>query len=200
MEKLAPVQFPIHDLLKRRWSPRAFADRPVEPAKLQSLFEAARWAPSASNGQPWNFVIATREHPEEFQRVLSCFSESNAGWAKDAPVIGFSVAKLNFDQTGKANRHAYHDVGQAAVSLALEAVAQGLQLHQMAGIHADKAREVLSIPEGYDPVAGLALGYPGDPRSLPEKLRDRELAPRQRKAADSFVYEGRWEQKSRIFQ
>jgi nitroreductase len=200
MEKPAPVQFPIHDLLKHRWSPRAFADRPVEPAKLQSLFEAVRWAASASNAQPWAFVIATREQPEEFQRMLSCFVEANMGWAKNAPVVGISVAKLNFDQTGAVNRHAYHDVGQATANLAIEAVVQGLQIHQMAGIHVDKAREVLSLPEGYDPVAGFALGYPGDPHSLPEKLRDRELAPRQRKAAESFVYAGRWGQKSGIFQ
>src|SRR5579862_9794602 len=98
MEKPAPVDFPIHDLLKHRWSPRAFADRPVEPAKLQSLFEAVRWAASASNAQPWAFVIAAREQPEEFKRMLSCFVESNMGWAKNAPVVGMSVAKLNFDQ------------------------------------------------------------------------------------------------------
>ena len=110
------------------------------------------------------------------------------------------MAKLNFDQSGAVNRHAYHDVGQATANLAIEAVVQGLQIHQMAGIHVDKAREVLSLPEGYDPVAGFALGYPGDPHSLPEKLRERELGPRQRKAAESFVYSGRWGEKSGIFQ
>jgi nitroreductase len=192
----APIQFRIHDLLKHRWSPRAFADRDVEPAKLQSLFEAARWAASSYNAQPWHFVIATRKEPEAFQRVLSCFVEFNAGWAKNAPVIGISVAKLNFDHDGNANRHAYHDVGQAAANLAIEAVAQGLQLHQMAGILVDKAREVLAIPAGYDPVAGLALGYPGDPQGLPEQLRQRELSPRQRKEADSFVHDGRWNTKA----
>lgn len=199
MEKPAPVQYPIHDLLRRRWSPRAFTDRAVEPEKLRSLFEAARWAASSFNGQPWYFVIATNGQAEQFQRLLSCFTEFNAGWAKDAPVIGISVAKLNFDRDGQPNRHAYHDVGQALANLAIEAVAQGLQLHQMAGILVDKAREVLAIPESYDPVAGLALGYPGDPGQLPEKLRQRELAPRERKTAESFVYNGRWGQKSAIF-
>ena len=198
MEKPAAVKYPIHDLLRRRWSPRAFADRAVEPAKLQSLFEAARWAASSYNGQPWQFVIALREKPEEFERVLSCYVEFNAGWAKNAPVVGVSVAKLKFDD-GKPNRHAYHDLGQAAANLAIEAAAQGLQLHQMAGIVVEKAREALAIPEGYDPVAGFALGYPGDPEKLPDQLRERELAPRVRKPAASFLYDGRWGQKSSIF-
>ncbi len=199
MEKPANVHFPIHNLLKHRWSPRAFADRDVDPAILRSLFEAARWAASSYNGQPWSFVIATRHEPEALQRVLSCFVEFNAGWAKHAPVIGISVARLNFEHNGSPNRHAYHDVGQAMANLAIEAVANGLQLHQMAGIQVDKAREVLSIPEGYDPVAGFALGYPGDPQKLPDQLRDRELAPSERKTAESFVYDGQWGKKSPIF-
>jgi nitroreductase len=199
MEKPAPVQFPIHNLLKHRWSPRAFADREVDPAILRSLFEAARWASSSYNGQPWSFIIAPRGEPEAFQRVLSCFVEFNVGWAKNAPVIGISVARLNFEKNGSPNRHSYHDVGQAMANLALEAVANGLQLHQMAGIVVDKAREALAIPEGHDPVAGFALGYPGDPQELPDQLRDRELAPSERKTADSFVYDGKWGQKSPIF-
>jgi nitroreductase len=191
MKRPAPVKYPIHDLLQHRWSPRAFADRDVEPAKLQSLFEAARWAPSSYNAQPWHFVIAARNEPEAFQRLLSCLVEFNQGWAKAAPVIGISVAKLNLDD-GNPNRHAYHDLGQAAANLAIEAAAEGLQLHQMAGILIDQAREVLSIPAGYDPVAGFALGYPGDAQVLPEKLRERELAARQRKEASSFVHDGTW--------
>lgn len=196
MDHPAPVRYPIHDLLKQRWSPRAFADRDVEPEKLRSLFEAARWAASSFNAQPWHFVIATRKEPEAFARVLSCFVEFNQSWAKGAPVIGISVAKLNFEQDGKPNRHAYHDVGQAAAYLALQAAAEGLQLHQMAGILVDKAREVLAIPEGYDPVSGLALGYPGDPQSLSERLRERELAPRQRKEPATFIHDGTWGQKA----
>lgn len=199
MEKPAPVQFPIHNLLKHRWSPRAFANRDVDSAVLRSLFEAARWAPSSYNGQPWYFIYATRKEPEVFQRVLSCFVEFNIGWAKDAPVIGMSVARLNFENNGSPNRHAYHDVGQAMASLAIEAVANGLQVHQMAGILVDKARESLSIPEGFDPVAGFALGYPGDPQKLPHQLREREVAPSERRTAESFVFDGQWGRKSPIF-
>lgn len=195
MDRPAPVKYPIHDLLQRRWSPRAFADRDVEPEKLQSLFEAARWAGSSYNAQPWHFIFATRKEREAFERVLSCFVEFNQGWAKNTPVVGISVAKLNFDD-GNPNRHAYHDLGQAAANLAIEAVAQGLELHQMAGILVDKAREVLSIPAGYDPVAGFALGYPGDPQSLPDRLRERELSARQRKESSSFVHDGTWNKKA----
>src|SRR6202044_3312401 len=107
----------FHSLIGEWRGPRSFAARRVEPAKLRSLFEAARWAASSYNGQPWNFVIATRKEPEAYQRVLSCFVEFNQGWAKNAPVIGVSVAKLNFDHDGKPNRHAYHDVGQAAANM-----------------------------------------------------------------------------------
>jgi len=194
MHRPAPTKYPIHDLLKRRWSPRAFSDRDVEPEKLQNLFEAARWAASSYNAQPWNFIYATRKEPDAYARVLSCFVEFNQGWAKNAPVIGVSVAKLNFDD-GRANRHAYHDVGQAAAYLAIEATAEGLQLHQMAGIIVDKARDVLGIPEGYDPVAGFTLGYPGDLHKLSDTLRERETGPRQRKEASTFVHDGMWGKK-----
>jgi nitroreductase len=198
MEKTAPVDFPIQEILKRRWSPRAFADRLIEPAILQSLFEAARWSASASNAQPWNFVIATRDKSEEFERLLSCLVDANVAWGKNAPVIGISVAKLTMDPNGRVNRHAYYDVGQAMANLSMEAAAHGLQVHQMAGIQVEKSRGVLSIPEGYDPVTGFAIGYPGDPHSLPEKLRERELAPRQRKPLSAFVYGGQWGEKAEI--
>lgn len=196
MDHSAPVKYPIHNLLKHRWSPRAFDDRDVEAEKLQSLFEAARWAASSFNDQPWHFIIGTRKEPEAFARVLSCLTEYNQGWAKGAPVVGISVAKLNFDRDGSPNRHAYHDVGQAAANLAIEAVAAGLQLHQMAGIEVEKARQVLAIPAGYDAVSGFALGYPGDPQILSEKLRARETAPRQRKESVFFVHDGAWGKKA----
>lgn len=198
MHKPAPITYPIHELLRNRWSPRAFAKKLVEPEKLQSLFEAARWAASSYNAQPWNFVFATSDSPEDFQRVLSCLVETNQAWAKGAPVIGITVAKLNFEN-GNPNRHAYHDVGQAAASLAIAAVELGLQIHQMAGIDVEKTREVLRIPAGYDPVAGFALGYPGDPESLPEQLKARETATRVRKPTESFVFGGRWGQKPSIY-
>lgn len=187
----APASAPIHEIISQRWSPRAFENRAVEPEKLRSLFEAARWAASSSNAQPWFFIVAAKDDAENYQKILDCFIEFNQGWAKNAPVVAISVARLAFDD-GRPNRHAFHDVGQAAASLAVEATALGLQIHQMAGIVPDKARQVFGIPEGYEAVAGMAIGYPGDASSLPDQLKERELAPRSRKALDSFVFSGKW--------
>jgi nitroreductase len=192
IKKPAPAAAPIHELLVHRWSPRAFEDRAVEPEKLRTLFEAARWASSSYNGQPWSFIVATKDDPKNFQRVLDSFVEFNQGWAKNAPVIGLSVAQLKFPHNGQPNRHAFHDVGQAATSLAVQATALGLQLHQMAGIDPEKARKIFNIPEGYEAVAGFALGYPGHASMLPDQLKERELGPRERKPLSSFVFEGDW--------
>jgi len=196
MEKSAETQYPIHDLLRRRWSPRAFSDRRVDPAIMRSLLEAARWAPSSYNEQPWSFIVATKDDPVEFGRLLSCLVEGNIQWAQHAPVLMVSVARLSFEDDGKPNRHAFHDVGLAVANLIVQATALGLVVHQMAGIFPDKIREPYGIPEGYEAVAGIALGYPGDPQSLPEGLRKRELAPRERKHLTEFVFTGRWGQTS----
>ena len=196
MEKPAETQYPIHDLLRRRWSPRAFSDRRVDPAVMRSLLEDARWAPSSYNEQPWSFIVATRDDPVEFGRLLSCLVEGNIQWAQHAPVLMVSVARLYFEDDGKPNRHAFHDVGLAVANLIVQATALGLVVHQMAGIFPDKIRELYGIPEGYEAVAGIALGYPGDPQSLPEGLRKRELAPRERKPLTEFVFSGSWGQTS----
>ena len=198
MEKPADTQYPIHDLLRRRWSPRAFSDRRVDPAIMRSLLEAARWAPSSYNEQPWSFIVATKDDPVEFGRLLSCLVEGNIQWAQHAPVLKVSVARLSFEDYGKPNRHAFHDVGLAVANLIVQATALGLVVHQMAGILPDKIRKLYGIPEGYEAVAGIALGYPGDPQSLPEGLRKRELAPRERKPMTEFVFSGRWGQTSPI--
>jgi nitroreductase len=192
LKKPAQTAAPIHDVLSHRWSPRSFDIRPVEHEKLRSLFEAARWASSSYNAQPWYFIVATKDDPENYKHVTDCFVEFNQGWTKGAPVIALSVARLKFEHNGETNRHAFHDVGQAAANLALQATSMGLQIHQMAGIHPDKAREIFGIPEGFEAVAGIALGYPGDPASLPDGLREKEVAPRERKPLHSFVFTGKW--------
>jgi len=192
MEKPAETEHPIHELLRRRWSPHAFSEQRVEPATLASLLEAARWAPSSYNEQPWAFIVATKDDPAEYERLLACLVPGNQQWARTAPVLLLSVAKLNFERGGKPNRHAFHDVGLAAMSLVIEAMARDLFVHQMAGIEVEKCRATYSIPDGWEPVAGFALGCPGDPAALPERLRQRELAPRRRKPLAKFVFTGRW--------
>ena len=199
-KRSAETATPIHELLANRWSPRAFERRAVEPEKLRSMFEAARWAASSFNAQPWFFIVATKEDPENFNKVLDTFVEFNRGWAKDAPVVALSVTRHKFEHNGEVNRHAFHDVGQAAANLALQATALGLQIHQMAGIDPEKARKIFNVPEGYEVVAGIALGYPGDPSVLTEKLREREVAKREWKPLDSFVFTGDWGKTARFIE
>jgi nitroreductase len=191
-EKKASTDYPIHELLAGRWSPYAFDDRRVPEADLRSLFEAARWAPSSYNEQPWSYIIATKDDPDQFQRLLSCLDDGNQVWAKAAPVLALGVVSLRFARNAKANRAAVHDLGLAAGNLLLEATARGLFVHQMIGILPDKARELYGIPEGCEAWTGLAIGYKGDPTSLHDRLRERELAPRQRKPLSEFVFDGKW--------
>ena len=191
MQKPAPTNFPVHNLIRERWSPRAFAGKSVEPAVLASLFEAARWAPSSSNEQPWAYLVATKDDAENFAKTLSVLVEFNAAWAKDAPVLVIAVSRLNF-QNGQPNRNAFYDTGAATAMLSVEATARGLAVHQMAGFDHAKAKQVFEIPADCEPIAAIAIGYPGDPSALPEKLRDREVAPRTRKPLTEFVMSGRW--------
>ena len=182
----------IHDLLRKRWSPVGFAPVAVDDAVKRTLLEAARWAPSSFNEQPWAFVVAGREDRAGFERLLQCLVPGNQAWAGRAPVLALSIAKLRFDRTGRDNRHAFHDVGLAAATLVLQAEALGLSVHQMAGFDVERARSLLRIPEGHDPVAMMAIGYHGDPASLSEELRRRELAPRTRRPLGEIVFGGIW--------
>ncbi|HEY4652699.1 MAG TPA: nitroreductase family protein [Pontibacter sp.] len=181
----------VNKLIQNRWSPRAFDSRPVEPEKLAALFEAARWAPSAMNEQPWRFMYATKDNPEAYEKLLSTLADANKVWAQHAPVLILSVAKVNYSM-GSPNAFAWHDTGMATAKLALQATELGLHLHIMGGYSTDKAREVLGIPEGYEPVSMIALGYQGDADQLPEPLKARELAPRSRKPLQEIVFNGTW--------
>ena len=191
-DKKASTDYPIHELLALRWSPYCFDDRPVAQADLGPLFEAARWAASSYNEQPWSFFVATRENPVEFARLLSCLVEANQEWAKAAPVLVLAVVSLRFSRNNKDNRAAIHDLGLAAGNLVVEATARGLCVHQMIGIIPDKAREVYEIPEHSEAWTAMAIGYRGDPSKLPDALRERDLTPRQRKPLSQFVFTGKW--------
>jgi nitroreductase len=193
MEKRAPTSMRIHELLERRWSPRSFANRSVEPEKLRKLFEAARWAPSSSNSQPWHFIVATKDNAEEFARALECLRPGNKSWVPNAPVLGFSVARSTWPDSSDANRHAQYDLGQSVAYLTIEAMAEGLYVHQMGGFFPEKVRETYGVPEGYEPMTAMAIGYGGDAEALPEDLRKRETAPRTRKPLESFVFAGHWD-------
>jgi nitroreductase len=194
MELDMETKIEIHPLLGERWSPRAFAPRAVEREKLLKLFEAARWAPSSNNAQPWSFIVATRENPAEHRRLLSVLASGNAQWAQQAPVLVLSIAKLDFDRPGRPNRHAFYDVGQAVANLTVEATSLGLAVHQMAGFDIEQARATFGLPAGCEPVTVIAIGYRGDPETLPEPFRSRERAPRVRKPLEQMLFSGTWGQ------
>ncbi len=183
MEKPAQTDYPILEILKRRWSPRGFSGRMVEPEQLLSLFEAARWAPSSFNEQPWNFIVATSQEPEQHARLLGCLVEKNQEWAQHAPVLMVSVAKLKFEKTGKPNRHAFYDLGMAVGNLMVQATSVDLFIHQMAGFSAEKVAELYKIPDGFEPAAAVALGYALDAEEGPEAIREFDLGRRSFRAS-----------------
>lgn len=192
MNKTSTTHFPIHALLSERWSPRAFTDQAIKTEELGSLLEAARWAPSCFNEQPWRFLVATRDDAAGFERLASCLMDGNA-WARQAPVLILTVARMTFERNNKPNRHAWHDVGLAAQNLVVQAQALGLSTHQMAGFDVQRAREVLGIPAGFEPVGMIAVGHRAAPETLPEPLAEREVAARERKELDAIVLGPSWD-------
>src|SRR5579863_4240707 len=190
--KQVTPDYPIHELIAKRWSPYSFADRSVSESDLRSLFEAARWAASSYNEQPWRYIVATKANLAEFERLLSCLVEGNQAWAKNASVLALGCTSLKFAMNDKPNAAAHHDLGLASGTLALEATARGLFVHQMIGILPDRARQLYKIPEDVEPLTGLAIGYLGSPDALPEKIRSRDLAGRQRKKLAEFVFTGQF--------
>ena len=149
---------------------------------IRSVLEAARWAASSFNEQPWRFIVATKDDPANFDKLLRCLVPGNQDWAKSAPVLLLSATKLTFTRNDKPNRHAYHDVGLAVSQLIVQATALGLYVHQMAGFDVDQARQSFGIPEGFDPVAAIAIGYSAE--AMP--------ASRTRRPQDELAFNGTW--------
>jgi nitroreductase len=190
--KHAKPDYPINELIASRWSPYVFDDRPISEAQLRSLFEAARWAASSYNEQPWQFIVATKNNLESFDRLLTCLVEPNQGWAKQAPVLALGVVCTEFRRNSKPNPVAIHDLGLAAATLTLEATARGISVHQMSGILPDTAKKTYDIPDGYTAVTALAIGYSGDADKAPEQLGDFDRNPRTRRPQDEFVFGANW--------
>jgi nitroreductase len=198
MERPAPTNFPLHDPIKHRWSPRAFAERNVSKEQLTCLFEAARWAASCFNEQPWRFLIATKEDNEAYERLLGCLVPANQVWARTAPVLMISLTSTIFAKNGKKNPHAWHDVGLAVSNLTIQAMTMGLFLHQMAGIDPARIRTDFALPDAIEPVAGIALGYPGPAEILPPELAAKESAPRTRRPLAESVFRNRFGEPSPV--
>lgn len=196
--KEASIQYPINNIAKKRWSPRAFSPEPVPVEKLQSLFEASRWAASAMNEQPWRFILGLKPD-ETWTNILKTLVEGNSTWAKEAPVLIIAIGKTNYSHDDSDNRIFSYDVGQSVANLAVEAMNQGLYIHQMGGFSAVKAIEYFDIPDGYQPLTVIAAGYIGDADVLPENLKKRELAKRTRKEFNQFVFSSRFGQAADLF-
>jgi nitroreductase len=188
--KTASTSHSVNEWISKRFSPYIYDSKPVSDDQLKSIFEAARWAASSFNEQPWRYIVARKENAEEFDRLLSCLVEGNQEWARRAPVLALGVIKTTFTHNDKPNRVALHDLGAASASLTFESTSRGLTVHQMAGILPNRARELYSVPEDYEIVTALAIGYPGSPDDSDLGKRDR--APRTRRPLSDFVFAGRW--------
>ena len=198
LHKPATTTAPIHDLLAQRWSPRAFdPNKRLSQQQVQSVLEAARWAPSCFGDQPWRFIVWNRhEDDRAWVQAFDCLAEGNQAWVKNVPVLIAILAAPHFRHNGKSNRWAQYDTGAAAMSICLQAVALGLAAHQMGGFDADRLRSAFAIPEEITPMAMLALGYQAAPETLPDKpestLRESETAARVRHPLAEFCFAGRW--------
>lgn len=186
------ISFTLNEAIGGRRSPLAFSLKPIESNKIHLLFEAARWAPSSYNEQPWRFIFATREDSEAFQKLYDCLMPGNQSWVKNVPLLVLSVAKTNFSLNDEPNFYAFHDLGLATQNLMLQAVHMGLVSHPMGGFNKSKARELFQIPDGYAPGAMIAIGYAGNPEDLAEDLFKRETAERVRKPQSEIVFSGKW--------
>jgi nitroreductase len=186
--KTAPTSYPVSDLIRKRWSPRSFTSQEVSADTLHHVFEAASWAASAMNEQPWRYIYAHKSDTEAFNRLLECLVPANQAWAKHAPVLILSLVKTHFDN-GSLNRTAMHDVGAANTTMILEATALGLSAHMMGGFDQERTREQFNLSDELDSVAIIALGYAGPAEQLDEPFRSRENAPRQRKPLAEFAFE-----------
>lgn len=186
--KHAPAVEGVLPVIHHRWSPRSFADREVSAADLKKVFEAARWAASSFNEQPWRFLVG-RSKSEAYKKIFSTLMPFNQSWAASAPVLILGVARTTFSHNGAPNRVALYDLGAATAYLTLQAASLGIHTHSMAGFDVDAARTAFAIPEDFQPGAVTALGYQGEPADLPsEDLLERELEPRTRKELKQIVF------------
>ncbi len=182
--KKAESDYPISNIIANRWSPVSFSAQAVEQEKINSLIEAARWAPSAFNEQPWQYIVGIKGD-ETHQKLVDTLAEGN-DWAKDAPVLMCSVAKSFFDHKHKPNRHYMHDTGMATMNLVLQATELDLITHQMAGFDLEMIKKTFNLDEGFEPASMIAIGYAGDPKS--DDMKTRDEAPRQRKNHSDLIW------------
>jgi nitroreductase len=196
--KFADTLPSVHELIRKRWSPRSFSTREVSGEDLKTIFEAARWAASSFNEQPWRFLVARKSDGATYEKIFNLLVPANQAWAKTAPVLMIMAAKRTFSHGGSPNRYGLHDAGQALAHLFLQAIALGLHAHGMAGFDWERARKELRIPDDYDLGAAVALGHLAPPDQLPEQYRQSEISRRQRKPLNEIVFGANWNEPLRL--
>ncbi len=187
MQVSSEFESDILEIIKTRRSRRAFLDKSIEKKKIESLFEAARWAPSSANEQPWAYVYATHDQVELWNKIFESLNDGNKIWAKDAPLLVVSLARRHYSRNSLPNNSAKYDVGAANAFLSLQATHLGLNVHQMGGFDHSVLRQNLNVPETFDIGVVMAIGYPGEHEQLPQHLQERELSPRMRHLQNEFV-------------
>lgn len=199
IKKEADNKYPLADVLKKRWSPVGFSSKEVEPEKIRSMFEAARWAPSSYNEQPWSFILASGISDENHAKIVDCLVEGNKTWAETVPVLILGIAKKTFSRSGKANNYGFYDLGQAVANLSIQATFDGLYLHQMAGFDAAKAKEIFDIPEDYQVAVAIAVGYIAEEDDIPDEFLARDKGKRTRRDTSEFVFSDKFGSKNKLF-
>jgi len=184
--KIAHTRYPVIELIKNRWSARSFSGKEIAKEDLMTILEAASWAFSANNEQPWCLLVSRKGEPD-FQRILNCLLPGNTPWAQNAAALVASIASTTFENNGNVNTLAEHDLGAFDATLALQARSMGIYAHPMAGFDPKKLKEEFQLIELLKPVAVIALGYLDEPDMLPEPFRTREITPRIRKAPQDFI-------------
>jgi nitroreductase len=187
ISKIANTDFPIHNLIARRWSARAFSTKTVEKSKLLSILEAARWAPSSRNEQPWRYIVFTDENPEKLNIARSVLLEIN-NYAKRAPILICALTKKYYSDNGIYNKLHFHDLGAANENMFLESFNQGLIMHEMGGFDRDKARRVFNVPDEYEIGIMVAIGYQDSHDILPKRYKEKAFSPRERKSLSEIVF------------
>jgi nitroreductase len=178
----------VLNIIKERRSPFNFKSDPVPPEVLKTVFEAARYAPSSMNEQPWSFMLITRENTQTFEKLLSVLEPGNRIWASSAYALAISLAKRNFTYKSRLNYYAVHDTGMAVSNILAQATSMGVSIHQMGGYDREKLRKEFSIGEEYETVAVMAIGYKGEDADLSAELKERWLKPKQRRELSDFLY------------
>ncbi len=193
MIKHANTKYPVDEFIKKRWSPRSFTGEKIPRENILTLFEAASWAASSRNEQPWRFIYGLKDEDESYKKIFDSLVLWNQKWAQSASALALGIAKMNSDYHNKPNDYAWYDLGQAVATMAVQASASGLYIHQMGGFDPEIAREFFNIPEDYTAVVAIAIGYLGKPEELPEDMKDLEIKERTRIPIEKLVFTNSFE-------